>query len=231
MEKPAAGLRKRQQISRANRTMLLWIAGVSVIVGVSIVLIIFLAQKIWFGEKVIGEKNKTVSVLESNLKAIDGEDGLRNNIQQRNTDKNLMSVRLNENDPPLQSILDALPAAPNSTALASSLQIKLLSGIPGVTIETINVDSVDDDGTQTSSTAGSNTGADQIGFTFSVSTSASNYAALKQVLERLEKSIRPFTVTSLNVEVQGSKVIMTVAGVSYYSLAKTVELQTKVVKQ
>lgn len=231
MDKPTAGLRKRQQISRANRTMLLWIAGVSVIVGVSIVLIIFLAQKIWFGEKVIGEKNKTVSVLESNLKAIDGEDGLRNNIQQRNTDKNLMSVRLNENDPPLQSILDALPAAPNSTALASSLQIKLLSGIPGVTIETINVDSVDDDGTQTSSTAGSNTGADQIGFTFSVSTSASNYAALKQVLERLEKSIRPFTVTSLNVEVQGSKVIMTVAGVSYYSLAKTVELQTKVVKQ
>lgn len=228
MEKPAAGLRKRQQISRANRTMLLWIAGVSVIVGVSIVLIVFLAQKIWFGEKVLGEKNKTVSVLEKNLKAIDGEDGLRNNIQQRNTDKNLMAVRLNENDPPLQSILDALPATPNSTALASSLQIKLLSGIPGVAIETISVDSADQNDAQ--ATAG-NTGSDQIGFTFSVSTDASNYAALKQVLERLEKSIRPFTVTSLNVEVQGSKVIMTVSGVSYYSLAKTVELQTKVVKQ
>ncbi len=231
MEKPAVGLRKRQQISRANRTMLLWIAGVSVIVGVSIVLTIFLAQKIWFGEKVLGEKNKTVAVLEKNLKAIDGENGLRNNIQQRNTDKNLMSVRLNENDPPLQSILDALPATPNSTALASSLQIKLLSGIPGVTVETISVDSADQNDAQASASTAGNTAADQIGFTFSVSTDASNYAALKQVLERLEKSIRPFTVTSLNVEVQGSKVIMTVSGVSYYSLAKTVELQTKVVKQ
>ena len=225
MDKPTAGLRKRQQISRANKTMLLWIAGVSVIVGVSIVLVIFLAQKIWFGEKVLAEKNNTVTVLKDNLAAIEGEDGLRNNIQERNTDKNLIAVRLNENDPPLQSILDALPADANSTALASSLQIKLLSGIPGVVIETINVDATNSD----ADSAGN--GTDQIGFTFSVSTDAGNHAALKQVLERLERSIRPFNVTSLGVEVQGSKVIMTVAGVSYYSIAKTVELQSKVVRQ
>jgi hypothetical protein len=223
MDKPTAGLRKRQQISRANRTMLLWIAGVSVIVGVSIVLVVFLAQKIWFGEKVLAEKNHTVSVLKDDLSAIEGEDGLRNNIQQRNTDENLIAVRLNENDPPLQSILDALPGDANSTALASSLQIKLLSGIPGVVIETINVDPTGD--------AESSTGTDQIGFTFSVSADASNYPALKQVIERLEKSIRPFNVTSLGLEGQGSKVIMTVAGASYYSQAKTVELQTKVVRQ
>lgn len=225
VDKPTAGLRKRQQISQANRMMLLWIAGVSIIVGVSIVLVVFLAQKIWFGEKVIGEKNKTVAVLEDNLKAIEGTDdksGLRDNIQERNTDQNLMSVRLNESDPPLQSILDALPANANSTALASSLQIKLLSGIPGVTIETITVDPADSDG---------GTDSDQIGFAFSVSTDNSNYAALKQVLERLEKSIRPFNVTSLNIEGQGSKVIMSVSGVSYYSSAKTVQLETKVIRQ
>jgi hypothetical protein len=63
MDKPTAGLRKRQQIRQANRMMMLWIAGISVVVGVSIVLVIFLAQKILFGEKVIFEKNKTVSVL------------------------------------------------------------------------------------------------------------------------------------------------------------------------
>jgi len=228
-KKTTAGLRKRQQISRANRAMFLWIAGVSVVVGVSIVLTIFLAQKIWFGEKVIGEKNKTVSVLDKNLSTVDG---LRDNIRVLNTNENLKSTRLNDNDPPIQSVLDALPADANSTALASSLQTKLLTGIPGIVIETITVEPVS--GVETTSEgapiSGTNSGPSEINFTFSVSTELNNYTALRQVLERIEKSIRPFNATTVVVESQGSRIVMTVTGVSYYDTAKTVQLTDKVVK-
>jgi len=229
MDKSTAGLRKRQQIRSANRIMFLWIAGVSVVVGVSIVLIVFLAQKIVFGEKVIGEKNKTVSVLDKNLSTVDT---LKDNIRVLNTNEALKSTRLNDSDSPLQSVLDALPADANSTALASSLQTKLLTGVPGIVVETINVEPVSGVETSSSSTSSSSESVapNQIGFTFSVSADSSNYAALRQVLERLEKSIRPFNVTNLTVEGQGNRVVMTATGVSYYEPAQSVQLMTKVVK-
>jgi hypothetical protein len=230
MDKPSAGIRKRQQIKQANRMMLIWVAGASVIVGISIVIMVFLIQKIVFGEKVIFEKNKTVSVLEKNLNTVND---LRDNIRVLNTNKDLSATRLNDGGEPIQSVLDALPADANSTALASSLQTKLLAGVPGIVIETINVVPVD--GLETSAagsvqTGGTVVGSNEISFTFSVSADASNYSALRQVLERLEKSIRPFNVLNLSVEGQGKRVVMTATGVSYYNPAKTVDLTNKVVK-
>jgi hypothetical protein len=230
MDKPTAGVRKRQQIKQANRMMLLWVAGASVVVGISVVVMVFLVQKIVFGEKVVTEKNKTVSVLEKNLNAVDD---LRNNIRVLNTNKDLITTRLNNEGEPIQSVLDALPADANSTALASSLQTKLLAGVPGIVVETINVVPVDGLETTASSSVQSGVsgvGANEIGFTFSVSADAANYSALRQVLERLEKSIRPFNVTGLSVEGQGKRVVMTATGVSYYNPAKTVDLTNKVVK-
>lgn len=229
MEKQSASLRKRQQISRANRMMFLWIAGVSVVVGVSIVLAVFLAQRILFGEKVIAEKNKTVSVLQKNL---DNVNALRDNIRVLNTNDALASTKLNNSDTPVQSVLDALPADANPTALASSLQTKLLTGVPGITIETINVDSANTTTpapTNTLPTVSSLT-SNQIGFNFSVSTSSTSYDALRQVLEKIEKSIRPFNITSVDIEGQGTKVVLSAIGMSYYEPAQTIQLTQKVVK-
>lgn len=226
MDKPTAGLRKRQQIGRANRMMLLWIVGVSMIVGVSVVLMVFLVQKIWFGEKVINEKDRTVSVLDKNLKTVDG---LKDNIRLLNTNENLKATRLDDSASPVQSVLDALPADANPTALASSLQTKLLTGVPGATLETLSVDSIVAD-SATTKTSGADGAASQISFTFSVSANANNSTALQQVLENLEKSIRPINVGSLGIEAQGNHIIMTVKGVSYYEPAKTVQTTNKVVK-
>jgi hypothetical protein len=229
MDKPTAGLRKRQQINRASRTMLIWVAGISVVVGVSVVLTVFLVQKIWFGEKVIGEKNKTVSVLEKSLSKVDG---LKDNIRVLNTNEDLAATKLNESDPPIQSVLDALPADVNSTALASSLQTKLLTGVPNIVVETINVEPVSglESSQSDSSSSSDSRGLNEINFTFSVSTELNNYDALRQVLERIEKSIRPFNITTLSVETQGKRIVMTAKGSSYYEPAKTVQLTQKVVK-
>jgi hypothetical protein len=140
---------------------------------------------------------------------------------------------LNDGGAPVQSILDALPADANSTALASSLQTKLLTGVPGIVVETINVvpvDGLETIASTTSQTGTVNAGSNQISFTFSVSADSNNYSALRQVLERLEKSIRPFNITGLSVEAQGNRVLMTATGVSYYSPAQTVDLTNKVIK-
>lgn len=231
MDKPAAGLRKRQQISHANRIMLLWIAAVSVVVGVSVVLIIFLVQKIVFDGRVIAEKNHTVSILEKNIKTAEP---LADNVRVLDTNDALKSVRLSDTKPAVQSVLDALPADPNSTALASSFQLKLLTGVSGVSIETLSVAPASDSTSSTSTSKGktskSTSSARTIDFAFSVSALKGNYAALKEVLERLEESIRPINANVVTVEAQGSKLIMTVKGVSYYEPAKQIELTQKKVK-
>jgi len=226
--KPAAALRKRQQIGRANRTMFIAIAGVSVVVGFSVVLIIFLAQRIWFGQRVIAEKNHTVSVLQKNLDTVDA---LKDNIRVLNTNEDLQSVQLNPDDPAIQTVLDALPSEANSTAMASSLQTKLLSGVPGVTIESLSVDTVDStDGAFDDALSSSSMDSNTIGFSFAVSTPATNQDGLRKVLLQIEKSIRPFNITNLSVESQGPRIVMTATGVSYYEPAQTVQLTDKVVK-
>jgi hypothetical protein len=221
-----AGLRKRQQITRASQMMFLWIAGVSVVVGFCLVLILFLAQKIWFGEKVIAEKNKTVSVLQKNLDTVQS---LKDNVRVLNTNDALKSTRLKDTDPPIQSILDALPANANSTAMASSLQVKLLGGVTGVIIESLKVEPVGGVETNTD-TSGNNASSNSIGFSFSVSAATSNQDGLRQVLLNLEKSIRPFNIISLSVESQGNRIAMIGTGVGYYETAQTLELTTKAVR-
>ena len=227
MDKPTAGLRKRQQITRANQVMFLWVAGISVVVGVSIVLIIFLAEKILFGEKVIAEKQNTVAVLQKN---IDTVEDLKDNVRVLNTDENLQATRLDEGDSALQSVLDALPADANSTAMASSLQTKLLAGVPGVTIESLKVDPVSGIETESTSSSSSDPASNTIGFSFTVSTASTNQEGLRTVLQRIEKSIRPFNIMSLSVESQGNRVVMVATGLGYYDPGQVVQLKEKVVQ-
>ena len=219
MDKPTAGLRKRQQIGKANKIMFLWIVGVSIIVGVSVVLILFMVQRIIFDEKVISEKYETASVLQKNLDTVES---LKQEIRVLDADEALASIRLDETKPPVQTVLDALPADANSTALAASLQLKLLAGVPGIVIETLSVVPTG------SSDDSSNTG--EIEFSFSVSAAKGNFTSLREVLDRLERSIRPFRTDSATVEAQGNKLVMSVNGVSFYESAKKVELKQKVIK-
>jgi len=228
MEKPTVALRKHQQISRANKSMFLVIAAVSVVVGFSLVLIIFLGQRIIFGQKVITQKNNTVSVLQKNLDTVGA---LKQNILVLNTNTDLQSIQLNGNDPAVQTVLDALPSSANSTSMASSLQTKLLSNIPGVTINSIDVTTPGGNATGAplagdfSDSSDSNT----IGFSFSVNTASTDQDGLKNVLLQIEKSIRPFNITSLSVQSQGPTILMTATGVSYYEPARTVQLMNEVV--
>ncbi len=226
--------RKRDRIANANRLMFLWVSGVSAVVGFAVVLSLFLGQKILFGEKVLMEKEKTATTLERNIDVIPE---LKDNVRVLDTNTGLKEARLNDSDRPIQSVLDALPADANSTALGASLQAKLLGGISGLTLDTIKVDPVI--GVETGQTESSDiidasseieTSEYTISFSLTVSTAANNPDALREVLLRLEKSIRAIDVESLSITSQSARLVMTASGKAFYEPAKNIELKDKVVR-
>jgi cell division protein FtsB len=219
MQKSDAALRKRQQIAKANRTMFIWVAAVSAVVGIAAVLSVFLFQQLVFNEKILAKKQTTVSTLVANNKAVDQ---LEDNIRLLNTDQALLDSRAKVEDKPLQVILDALPADANSSALGSSLQNVLLPG-DGISIDSLTVDPISDEGSDSTTEGG-------IDFSFSVSTPAGQINSLRDLLRRLERSIRAIDVTELTVEMQGSKVVLSVKATAFYEPARSIELKDETVK-
>ena len=230
-QETTTAIRKRQQIAKANRMMFIWVAAVSGVVGIALVISLFLLQKAWFNEKVLAEKGNTASTLTKNNQVV-GE--LKDQIRVLNTNEALKSAMIDGETQPVQVVLDALPSDANSSALGSSLQEKLLND-SALTIDSLNVDPVvgvesqSDDSVQDASSS-ETTGENQITFRFVVSTDVNNASALKSLLQRLERSIRAIDISTLTIETQGNRLVLTVEGRAFYEPAKTVELKEKAVK-
>lgn len=224
-------IRKRNQIAKANRTMFIWIALASALVGTAAVVSFFLAQQLLYNEKVLSKQQETVSVLKHNNSVVAD---LQSEILVIDTNQDLAKVKASENDQSLQVILDALPSEANSLALGASLQNKLLSGVPGLqpiqSLQVIPVDGVESSGASASLDAGASEPAENsISFNFSV---IGTQDALKQVLENLERSIRTIEVTTLRIENQSNNLlIMTVGGRAFYEPTVKLELTDKAVKR
>jgi len=229
MQQKNAAFRKRNQIMKANRTMFLWVAGVSVIFGVALVGIIFLTQMLLFNERVLSEKDRTIATLKSdneNIKELESQ------ILVLDTNQSLSKLKAKTDDQSIQVILDALPAEANSSALGSSLQDKLLANINGLVLNSIKVDPVV--GVEYLQDTDSFVSADSVSdiqnnitFKFSVT---GNEVNLKKALQNLENSIRTIDVVSLRIESQGDNRIMTVNGQAFYEPERIVQLEDKVVK-
>lgn len=221
-------IRKRSQIAQANKTMFIWIAVASALIGSAIVVSVFLAQKVIFNETVLAEKQVTVSNLDNNNKVASK---LVSQIQVLDTSQALISSKANDGDQAIQVILDALPAEGNSLALGASLQNKLLTGVPGLTsIQSLQVDPIIGLESLTANTtvdASADVSANEITFRLVIKGSQE---AIKTVLQNFERSIRLITVDSLQIETQNDGQLMTVTAKAYYEPAKTIELQTKVIK-
>lgn len=223
-------IRKRSQISKANQTMFIWIAIASAVVGGAAVVGYFLTQKLIYNEKVLIEKQKTLSTLENNNKAVIE---LRKAIDVLDTNSALSSVKANENDRAVQVVLDALPSDANSLAFGASLQNKLLAGIPGLSVESLNVSPVAGveviDGTsddEAASSESSEDGSSAIEFQFTVK---GDRTALKEVLLKLERSIRFIKILTLNIDTQDGVQSMTISAQAFYEPKSTIQLREEVV--
>ncbi len=212
--------RKRQKIAQSSRTMFLWVAGMSAVVGFAAVMIVFLVQHILFQAKVIDEKNKTVSTLNDSVRALPG---LKDNIRLLDTNVNLKNLKANPDDRSLQVILDALPASENTLALGSSLQNKLLNNVPNVSIESISPGGDSEGGSSTEEG-----GSGQV--PFQVTLKANSASDLKEALRHLERSIRIIDIDKLTIDQGESDATMTVSGHAYFEQARQYTLSEKVVK-
>lgn len=226
------GLRKRQQISQANKTMFLWVAAVSVVLGFALVGSVFLVEKLLFNEKVLAEKSKTVSTLRQDNAAIAD---LKDNIRKLNSDQSLIDLKTSSEDKALQVVLDALPADANSPALGASIQKVLAAGIDGLSIESLTVtpvsgvESSTDPNVEDASLPadGTVTNSNQISFMLSAK---GNADALKQLLTNFERSIRTIDITALTLESQNGTLNLSLSGNAFYQPPRTLELKDKVIK-
>lgn len=223
-------IRKRQQIANANQMMFIWVAAVSMVVGFAIVASIFLLQKAWFNERVLSEKSNTASTLVKNNEVIDD---LKDEMRVLNTNEALKSSMAAGETQPIQVVLDALPSDANSSAFGSSLQEKFLND-SALRVEALNVDPVvgieSKEDTNVQDASAGQVGGNEISFHFSVSVASANASALKNLLKKLESSIRAIDLTTLSIETQGNRLVMMADGRAYYEPAKTVELKDKTVK-
>lgn len=231
MAKVQGSLVKHQQIYSTNKIMFIWVAAASVVISISLVMSYAIFQRMSFNQKVLSEKNTTVSNLDYNNSIVED---LNAKIRVLNSNELLKNSTRNDDLEPVSAVLDALPSVVNSTALGSSLQDKLLD-IPGVRIESLNVEAVGgvEDASESNGSSGSATsvGEGEIAFQFELSSSGSGrFDDMKTALNRLEKSIRPLNVNSVEIEQTKDKVTLKVRAVSYYSPEKKVELGQKVVK-
>ncbi|HUC96535.1 MAG TPA: hypothetical protein VMR16_02610 [Candidatus Saccharimonadales bacterium] len=230
MQSKGPAIRKRTQIASANRVMFLWVAGVSVIFGISLVAAAFLVQMLFFNERVLQAKVQTISTLDTDNNNVKP---LQKNENVLNTNEALLSAKAKPDDQAVQVILDALPSDANSLALGASLQNVLLSGISGLTLDSLQVnpvagiESLGNNGSVSNNLATLPNSQNQITFQFSVN---GDETALTQVLVNLEKSIRTIDVTSLNIESQGATRMMIVQARAYYEPAVNLKLTNEVIK-
>lgn len=229
MQQDDVAVRKRVQIAETNKTMFIWIAVVSALVGFSLVASVFLVQQLIYNEKVLSKKQETVRTLNQNLAAVDD---LKQEIRKLDVNEALLSARADDEHQAVQVILDALPSEANSFALGASLQNRLLPlGGSDITLESLQVTPVQ--GIEVFSEAGgddiagSSDVADPIQFNFVINGTESK---LRQTLQNLEKSIRTINVTSLRITGQsGNRQQMSVQGTAYYKPSVNLEFKEEAV--
>lgn len=208
-------MKKRQVIANSNRMMFVWIAIMSAVIGICAVVGYFLFQQILFKTKVTNELDNTSSVLHKNNQ---NAQTLIENVRVLETNQALNSAKAQPSEKALQVVLDALPADANTLALGASLQQSLLTGVNGVTVDSLTVLPQGD------------TTASDGQLAFSVVVRSADASSLKDLLNRIERSIRIIDVDSVALEKSNTGYTMTVQAHAYYQAEKTVQLTDKVVK-
>ncbi len=210
---------KRKAIVDSSRTMFLWIAGMSAVVAICAVVGIALAKQILFKAEVVGSMNETLNILKDNNKVAST---LTSNVLVLETNQALNTAKANPDEKALQVVLDSLPADRNALALGASLQQSLLTGIDGLSVELLSVDS--------ETTAPINATSENV-IPIQLQVKATSANAIKDMFLRLERSIRIIDTDTFNIERSDNSYVATISAHAYYQPEKKVELTQKQVPE
>ncbi len=213
------GLKKRQQIELAGRNMFIWVVVAAVAVSFCVATGQYLFSKWQYNNKVLSAKFKASDTLTQN---ITNAKQLKQEVDSLVANANLALVKTDPNDSNLKSILDALPTAQDSAALATSLQ-QVILGRSGVTIESITVPPEDDQAAEGATEAK----PQEIRFSFVVS---GTYAKVEAMIKDLERTIRPIKITGITLNGTDANLRAGIEATTYYQPSKTVNAIQEVVQ-
>lgn len=214
---------KRIQINKANTRMVIVVAVASFITMFSLVA----AKALWdqrsFQARVITEKEAARTQLESNVAAVDtlvtsykAFVGTSENVIGGNP-----AGKGDRDGDNAKIVLDALPSKYDFPALATSLEKILKSG--DYTID--NITGTDDEINQLASTDATT----PVEIPFQIGASGS-YASMQKLVDSLERSIRPFTITKITFSGSDKDLQTQVSAKTYYLPEKNLNIGTKEVK-
>lgn len=206
---------KRLAIDKANSTVLVAIGIACFVVVLCSVAGKSLIDQMRYQSKVIGQKEKTLTLSKKNEKSAEQ---LKTSYQEfASARENVLggnsSGTADKDGDNARIILDALPSKYDFPALTTSLE-KLLGG-NGFKIDTIT--GTDDEIAQSASESGNSTAVVEMPFTVGVTTSTSN---TKQLLSLFEKSIRPMQISKLSLKGQSDGVKVSIDGKTYFQPQK-----------
>jgi len=223
---------KRLEIKNIQKQMFYIVAGAGVLVGVAIVAMIYFVKVIMFNMAVLGAQGETIDLYNKNYAAIEkveaGIQGLREDdrlesvakMRGAECDDPKLSEEMQATCSALRVIPDSLPMEGDSTvtALGVSLTSIISKNEPYIMRESSNVG-----GSQ-----GARYDVNSVGATFTVAGSTEGISGL---LRYFERSIRPFTFDSMNLEwgAEG-RLQMSVRADSFFVTPVTVQKKMRIVK-
>ncbi len=226
---PLSGITKRQQIAKVNKAIFIWVAAASAIISLSVVALQFVVRQGIFNAEIIKTQSKTNSIVAQN---IESAKTLKQNVDALQANNDLSSAKAAPSDNNLKVILDALPTSGDTTTIANSLYSQVLAK-SGVEVTSISVGGAQAEGVPTTATVvpvAATGPQNPLPVTFSVGVKGS-LAQIRTTLENIERVLRPFNITLLNIKAGADGALeVTINGDTYYLQESTVQLGSEVKK-
>lgn len=220
--KPAiTGVKKRQQIQQANKIVFIWVAIAAVAITVALVLAQFMMKQFFFNTKVIAAQVKTNDTLVKNIEVYEP---LKTDVSKLVANQDLARLRVQDTDSALQVIIDAMPTEDEPIALIASLQQVVLAK-SGALISDVSLQQAAPGAETIDPTTLS--GVQPV--IFSVKASGS-YDSIKKLMQDMQNSIRPISVTGLKVSGSNSNMSVEITASTFYAPPRTVEMTKETIK-
>lgn len=217
---------KRIAIDKANTQMVVIVAVAAFITVFCLVAAHALWQQGSYQQRVISKKEAALKQLKSNLTAAKN---LYNSYQSFvNVPQNAIQGSTQGNGPRDgdngKIVLDALPSQYDFPALVADVQ----GMINARSLSASSISGTDDQANQGSSSGSSDPQPQPIPFSFSVD--KGSYQSIQGLVNDMQNSIRPIAFDTLTISGGESSMQMTVTAHTYYQPAKSLSIQSEVVK-
>jgi hypothetical protein len=217
---------KRVAISKANAQMIIFVAIACFITVFALVASNLILSQNSYQARLIDAKNATNKQLKANIQAFSALQSSYNSfISSPNNIIGGLSTGSGPNDGSNDKIvLDSLPSTYDYPSLAATLENILSS--QGLQVSDIS--GTDEQLTQ----QGASTSATPtpIAMPISFTVEKANYQGVEQLISKLQLSIRPFAIDTINLSGSQNNITLEVTAHSYYQPAKTLSVQNKTIK-